>query len=350
MRLNLFIVGSLVLLTACKQGSRAPQAMDAESSLKKGVVLVDYSEKQKVDVYIDGDIFTSYIYPPDIGKPVLFPVRSASGTIVTRGYPIDSGEGELADHPREIGIWFDYGDVNGLDFRDGSYFASEEEPGAVRILHTGVKRAESRNALGVLEVNADWQVPVEGTGWHTLLQETAIFEFSGDGNTRTIDRTTWLTAQEDDVNFGESGKGMLAIRTDRAFAFPSDSPRVFTSANGLPSDNAMVDNEGMNGHFYNSEGLEDEEVNNRQAGWVALSAMKGEEKITIAVFDHPENPGYPAYWLAGENGLLSVNNLERHNLNLKAGESVVFRHRIFITSGYFADRDELNRQFSEFSR
>ena len=360
MRYFIFLLSFLVLTSTCKQ-SKPPPASESDSLLKKGVVLIDYREKQKVDVYIDGDVFTSYIYPSNLEKPVLYPVKTASGTIITRGFPLDSREGERVDHPHQVGLWFNYGNVNGYDFWNNSYNIPQEMKGSYgRILHRGVKRAESRDDIGVLEIAADWQVPGEGGSWHTLLQENTIFEFSGDENTRTIDRITQLTAQEDDILFEDNKEGLFAIRVDRAFTFPSDKPQIFTDAKGIPTEVMTSDSEGMTGHYFSSEGLEDGDAWGKQAEWVGLSGTKAEEDITMAIFDHPSNPGFPSHWHARDYGLFAVNNLgqsvfsngEREALNyrLTPGESVVFRHRIYITSGTHATAEQLNAQFADFSR
>jgi hypothetical protein len=53
------------------------------------VQLVVKKNERKVDVLVDGQPFTSYFYPSDsiLKKPVLFPIRTAQGTMITRGYP-----------------------------------------------------------------------------------------------------------------------------------------------------------------------------------------------------------------------------------------------------------------------
>jgi hypothetical protein len=361
MRLTIVLFSVIILVTACGQGSQQPAAEEPDSSLKKGVILVDYREKQKVDVYIDGDIFTSYIYPSGFEKPVLYPLRAASGTIVTRGYPLDPREGERVDHPHHVGVWFNYGDVNGFDFWNNSSAIPEERKASYgRVLHRGVKRAESRDAIGLLEIAADWQVPDQDGNWNTVVQENTIFEFSGDEHTRTIDRITQLTAQENDVLFRDNKEGLFAIRVDRAFTYPSENPQIFTDANGIPTEVATANNEGMTGHYLTSRGVEGREAWGKQAEWVSLSGTKGEEDISIAIFDHPGNPGFPSHWHARDYGLFAVNNLGQEvfsdgarqalNFTLTAGESVEFRHRIYITSGFHATEDQLNEQFSNFSQ
>src|SRR5216683_701388 len=84
-------------------------------------VTVAVNEKdRRVDVSIDGQSFTSYIYPTTLKKPVLYPLRTAKGTLVTRGYPMDPRPGERVDHPHHVGLWFNYGNVNGFDFWNNS--------------------------------------------------------------------------------------------------------------------------------------------------------------------------------------------------------------------------------------
>ncbi len=43
---------------------------------------------KKVDVLVDGQLFTSYIYPETLKKPVLWPVISPQGNAVTRTFPM----------------------------------------------------------------------------------------------------------------------------------------------------------------------------------------------------------------------------------------------------------------------
>src|SRR3954453_6215217 len=71
---------------------------------------------QRVDITVDGKPFTSYIYPTTIKKPVLYPIRTADGVVVTRGFPLDPRPGERVDHPHHVGLWLNHSDVNGLDF------------------------------------------------------------------------------------------------------------------------------------------------------------------------------------------------------------------------------------------
>src|SRR5690348_10392663 len=67
----------------------APFAAGSAQAAKAGgprVELVRHDAQQRVDVLVDGAPFTSYIWPSQIKKPVLYPIRAASGVIVTRGW------------------------------------------------------------------------------------------------------------------------------------------------------------------------------------------------------------------------------------------------------------------------
>ena len=79
--------------------------------------------KDEIAVNIDGKPFTIFHYGNDANKPFLAPLRSASGKIVTRGFPMEKLPGESHDHLHHRGLWFSYDDVNGVKFweNDPSY-------------------------------------------------------------------------------------------------------------------------------------------------------------------------------------------------------------------------------------
>ncbi len=354
----LILISVVLLSPACRQSNKG--SAQADSIKQKGIVVADNKVEKKVDVFVDGNLFTSYLYREDLEKPILFPVVTASGTIVTRGFPLQPRENERVDHPHQVGVWFNYGDVNGFDFWNNSYnIPAQDKAKYGRIVHRSVDRAISKDHSGVIEVTMDWMVQHDPLlPAVALLTEKSTFEFMGDQKTRTIDRTIGLTANTEDVVFKDNKEGLFAIRVDRAFEYPSEEPLVYTDTQGNPSMVKVLNNEGVNGHYRSSTGVEGTDVWAKRADWVSLSATKNGEDISIVIFDHPLNPGYPAYWHARGYGLFAVNNLgqkifsdgkEELNFTLKKGESVTFRYRLYITSGYKATDDELNKQFSEFS-
>jgi hypothetical protein len=328
---------ALLACTACCSGGQ------------DGVRLIADESQRKVDVFFDGKPFTSYIYPDDLEKPVLYPVYTANGTVVTRGFPRDLRPGERIDHPHHVGIWFNFGHVNGLDFWNNSVAIPEDiKPRYGVIRHRQITHVENGRDRGELAVVCDW---LDHTGT-TLLQENTRFLFGNGGDWRTITRITSLTARHDSAVFTDNKEGLMAIRVDRAFEEPSDRPDIFLDLHCKPIDTPVVCNEGVNGIYRSSEGLENERnVWGKQARWVCLSAEKNGEQISIAIFDHPDNPGYPAFWHARGYGLFAANNMGSRafdssappfKLTLKRGETVSFRHCIAIKTNGFATDEELN--------
>ena len=68
-------------------------------------------------VDIDGKPFTVFIIGgANLNRPYLYPLRSASGKIVTRSFPAGQLPGETTDHPHHAGLFYGHGDVNGYNY------------------------------------------------------------------------------------------------------------------------------------------------------------------------------------------------------------------------------------------
>jgi len=325
-------------------------------SSQKGIEIIPDDAQRKIDVLFDGQLFTSYIYPSDLDKPVLYPIHTAKGTVITRGFPLDPRPFERSDHPHHVGLWFNFGDVNGLDFWNNSYAVpAEKRAGHGSIRHRNIVSLQSGFTQGILVVAADWVDHTE----KALLKEETKFVFSGEGDWRIIERTTVLTAQQDTVTFTDNKEGMIAIRMDRAFEEPSNRPERYLDAQGNPTEVPIMNNEGVNGAYRNSEGMEKGDVWGKPTKWVNLSAEKAGEHISVAIIDHKNNPGHPAYSHARGYGLFSTNNMgaqafnkdaPQFKLTLNPGQSTTFKHMIIVKTGGFATDEELNRQFEKFSQ
>ncbi len=295
--------------------------------------------ERRVDITIDGKPFTSYIWPDTLKKPVLFPLRSAQGTIVTRGFPLEPRAGERVDHPHHAGMWFNYGDVNGLDFWNNSdAIKPEQRPKMGTILHRKIVATTSGNDKGELSVEMEW-VNAEGKA---LLLEQTRFVFAGDSNSRTIDRITTLTALDEKVAFTDNKEGVIGIRVARSLEMPSDKPEIFTDASGRPTAVAKMDNTGVSGNYLTSEGKTGDAAWGTPGRWCILTGTVSGDPVTMAIFDHPKNPGFPTYWHARGYGLFAANPLGRAvfsngkealNFQLAPKASATFQYRVVIASG-----------------
>ena len=330
-------------------------SLNAQQSKQLDVKLVRVDDKNKVDVYIGGKLFTSYQYPGNIEKPFLYPVIAPNGSVITRGFPIEPRKGERVDHPHHIGIWFNHGNINGLDFwNNSSAIPSEKKDEYGHIAVQKIIKAES-GKKGVLEITANW----DDNKGITILRENTVFYFKGSGDTRTIDHITTLTAVSGPVTINDSKEGMFAIRVDRAFEMPSNEPLIFTDDKGNPTTVGVVDNNGVTGMYNSSSGLKGDAVWGTRNDWVLLTGTKDNVPITIGIFDNPKNHVYPAYAHARGYGLFSLNNFgqnsydpkkEKVKFTLQKGESVKLCHRIIVQSGGEVTSENANKIFEEFSR
>jgi hypothetical protein len=302
------------------------------------VSIIVNEQARRADILIDGQAFTSYIWPERLAKPVLYPLRTANGTIITRGFPLEPRPGEHVDHPHHAGLWFNYESVNGVDFWNNSEaIKPEDAPKMGAIYQRSITSAKSGNDQGKLEVEADWTTYEK----KVLLKERSRFVFRGGPGFRSVDRITTLSAQNEKVIFADAKDGMLGLRVVRALELPSDKPEVYTDASGRATTVAKLDNTGVNGNYLTSEGKTGDAAWGTRGRWCNLSGKVGDEPVTISIFDHPQNPGFPTYWHARGYGLFAANPLgekifsngkEELNLTLAPGQSVTFRYRILISS------------------
>jgi len=316
----------------------------SQASKKEKVEFKNDAAGKKVEVFVGGQLFTAYIYPDNMEKQSLYPIASASGKLITRGYPLDPRPFERTDHPHHVGLWFNFGDVNGLDFWNNSFAIKAEEKhkyGTVKF-----RKIVSENpSKGTLVTNSDW-VDVKDK---VLLNEETTYVFEGTDNLRSIERTSKLTARQT-VTFTENKEGLIGLRLDRAFEEPSKKPEQFLDANGIVTNVPIMNNEGVNGVYRNAEGISGGDVWSKRSPWVALRAVKDGEVITIAIIDQKDNANYPAWSHARGYGLFATNNLGGRAFDknakpvkvvLNEGESIVFKHKIII-GGDLSDA-ELNK-------
>lgn len=324
----------------------------------RGVRVVTDETARRVDIFVAGQPFTSYIWPDTIKKPVLYPLRAATGTEVTRGFPLDPRAGERADHPHQIGFWLNYGDVNGADFWNNSTARTPAEQTRMgTIVHRRVVRTQSGRKMGALVVEMDWLMP-DG---QAVLRETTKFIFRFGPAWRAVDRVTTLTALSERVVFKDSKEGMLGLRVRRELEQQSDEPLILTDVAGRTTRVAKEDSAKMNsavvtGQYLSSEGKAGDAVWGTRGRWAMLTGRVGQEQLTLALLDHPRNIGYPTYWMARGYGLFAANPLgaaaytdgkERLNFTLEPGQSATFRYRLLLLSGS-ATPEQVEKQYRRF--
>ena len=325
-----------------------------QQSVEPEITLRVKEAEQKVDVLIDGQQFTSYIYPDNIKKPVLWPVMSPAGNMVTRSYPLINNDGDRTDHPHHVGIWLNYGDVNGLDFWNNSEaIPPEKRDGYGTIYHRSIDQAESGKGTALLVTSSDWQTP-DNT---TILEEQTRFRFTASDNMRIIDRTANLTAMIDEVVFRDNKEGFFGIRVARELELPMEGPAQLMDAHGVVTNVEKMDNSLVTGNYRSSEGIEGKEVWGTRGRWMKLSGEIRGEEVSIVIIDHPSNVGYPTFWHARDYGLFAANTLGQKifsdgtlelNYTLQKGESATFKYRLVVAAGDLSD-GQINQLADEFA-
>ena len=264
-----------------------------------------------ISVSVDGKPFTVFHYGGANNKPYLAPLRSASGKVVTRGFPMENIPGESRDHLHHTGLWFSYDDVNGVKFWENDPSYTKPNIGRIVVRSTEWKDGD---ASGVLRAIMEWRDP---TG-QVLLVENRDMIFYSDPKLRIIDFHITLTAAQD-VTFGDTKEGAFAIRLHDSF----------TEKKG----GKMVDADGRTGMV---------NVWGKRSNWVDYTAEVGGERLGVAIFDNPKNPHSPTYWHARDYGLFSLNpfgqnafdeSAAENKTKLAIGQKLTFRWRVLIHPG-----------------
>jgi hypothetical protein len=339
-----FFVAALFTAVSCNSGNDTTK-----------VTFVEDTENCKIEVNIGGKLFTALVWTDDISKPVLYPVFTSAGTEITRGFPFSPRLGERIDHAHQIGNWLTYGNVEGFDFwGNGSRgLGTRNENGGV-IKLAKVDKVSEGQGQGKLVTSGLWVSP---TG-EELLTEKSTYYFISSGTNRIIDRITTLTAKDKDISMPDTKEGMFGIRVARQLELPSGGDVTVYGAGGQPEKIKGSDDKSVSGDYISSEGISGEKVWGTRARWMDLYGNIGNEKISVVICDHPENPGYPTYWHARGYGLFAANPLgwddftnkkEQLNFKIPAGKSISFRYRTIISSGVHLSKDEINTYADEFA-
>lgn len=309
-------------------GSEIRSSMSVEAP-ECPVIVGFVPDGDKVNVMVKGELVTSYRYGDELTKPILWPVRTPSGIVVTRGYPFEKVEGESADHPHHTGVFFTYDKVN----EDGFWNNTTSPP---QIRQIGPVKMETEAGEGTLSVVLHWV----GKSGKMLLEEKRDMVFRAGQDEYSIDFTIKLTAQDEKIVFGDTKEGMFAIRV---------AP--------------WLKEEGGTGEYLSSNGDRREaNVWGKRAKWVRLEGQKEAKTVGIAIFNHPDSVNFPTYWHARGYGLFSANplgqldfqkgrnaeNPQPLNFTLEPGESGTFKFRMLIYEGP-RSAEQLEGQFKDFS-
>ncbi len=320
-RLPLFVVSSLSLVAS---SFAAVEVKELEG---------------KIRVEIDGQLFTEYCYT---GAPHVYfhPVIGPSGAKMTRAWPMAEVEGEERDHPHHRSLWFSHGDVNGIDFWSEHKAGTTPKHPVGIIQHEKFLEVKGGEKEGVVSSQQKW-VAADGSVPVTSVQTLRVYDTTE--AERLCDFEVTLTAGANDVVFGDTKEGTMALRIAESMRLkrPKDHPKG-------------------EGRIVNSEGIKDGEAWGKKATWVDYSGPIGGKTLGIGLFDHPKNPRHPTRWHVRDYGLFAANPFCGHEMDkseakgaaaytLAAGKTVTFRYRIYIHEGDAASAKVAER-YAEFAK
>ena len=292
---------------------------------------------QKIAVEINGKPFTDFYLPgPEVSKPYLWPLRAASGTYITRMWPMETiaeevdaetgfamvngqSTGKKPDHPHQRGLWFAHEKVNGLDFWNIAPIDAPpyNRPDRGKMALNKLGEIKSGKDKGSITASFDWN-DQEGK---TLLTETRVMTFHSDPALRIIDFDITLTAAQK-VTFGDAKDGVFGIRL-----------------------RPVLQEDKGTGHISNADGQETEKnVWGKPSHWCDYSGEINGEKVGLAILDHPDNPLRGARWHVRAYGLFAANpfGLSAFNpgdksqdgvITIDPGRSLRYRYRVIIHPG-----------------
>jgi len=327
-----------LLVRGVRWTAGAKKVATANSVAKNRVELNQTSNA--IDVSINGNPFTSYIYQLDpvkplaaknvlLLKPVLYPLRTPSGIKVTRGWPFEKIEGESQDHPHHMGLYFTY------DLPGNSFWNNSALPLPI-IRHISAQITKDPHGNPAIQSVMQW-ISKDNDA---LLVEKRLTSFTEGSDQHIIDFDIKLQAVADTVEFGITKEGMFAIRL----------AQWLTEGGGT-------------GAYLSSNGDENEKgVWGKRAEWVRIQGEYEGRTAGIAILNHRASTNFPTFWHARGYGCFSANplgqsafekslkveNPKPYNLILRKGEAASFKFRVIVYDGP-RTKQQIDEEYQKYS-
>lgn len=337
-------IAAIALVAATTIESQA-QVAATPSSTADFVEVVQRDAERKIDVSVGGKPFTSYLYSPSVKRPLLYPLRAAGGAVVTLVAPTTPARGARAMPPEEAGLWFNYGDVNGVDFSTpATPSARTAGPRVGSVVHRAVRSVRGGDGEGSIEVTVEW-LNAQGKA---LLKEDVHFIIRAHEGFRSIDRVATVTALDTAVTFTNNGRALVGVRVSRALeSLPMEGGGLepMTPRSSSPErDTSHAAHRAMTVHA---------DPERPRGWWTLLTGPVASDTVTFVVLDHPRNVSFPTHWNPGESGLAATNQARTtgasaRTFRLEAGESTTLSHQVLIVNRALP-ADELEKYYAGFT-
>ena len=260
----------------------------------------------------DGVEITRYHFGPGPHRPFLFPVIGLSGRALTRmGHPWDP-----ESHSHHNSVWISHNDVGGVSFWSDS--------GGGKIRHKRIVKFEDVGERSTIVTENEW---VTNIGKVLLLEIRQVTVLLLGNSEWLLIIDTEFKAKDSTVTLGKTPFGMIGVRMAKTIGV----------------------NDG-GGRIRNSEGaVNEKEVLWKRARWVDYSgAVTNKNLEGITLFDHPDNPNFPAYFHVRNDGWMGASLTFDGPRKIQPNEPLHLRYGLYVHNDIKA-KDALETKWKRFT-
>ena len=237
-------------------------------------------------------------------RPYIHPIQAPDGKGVLTEY-------SPGHHKHQTGLYWGYTRVNGRDYfhhPQGDYWRRK----SVKVITGSGPKVKWETVYDLLD----------STG-AAVLTETQIWSMRSVAGQFRLD-LEWQGEAQTDVTIGKYDYGGLFLR--------------------------MPWREGIKGEVINAARQRNAKAEGQPAMWVDVGMqVEGRQDLAhIAIFDHPENKGYPQTWRVDNQLGIGPARARNGDWTIKKGDTEVIRHQLVVYTGVLNDV-ELTKTWGEFS-
>jgi putative membrane-bound dehydrogenase-like protein len=233
--------------------------------------------------------------PPD-GRPYLHPIAAPDGTgVLTEVSP--------AHHPHQTGVYWGLTRVNGRDYfhnRDGNYWRRV----SAAVTRGGAEAADEVRWQTVYDL-----IDESGRAVLTTTERWSVREIGG----RLLADLEWRAEARIDVTIGQYDYGGLFVR--------------------------MPWRDGVRAEVVNAARQRNARADGQRAMWIdiGIELDARSDPAHVAIFDHPDNTGYPQPWRVDEQFGVGSARSRTGDFRLPAGATEILRHQLVVYTGTLDD-------------
>jgi hypothetical protein len=253
----------------------------------------------RIDVTVNGNLFTQYIFSDDEKYPFFFPVNGPSGFSVT------SMRNSL--YPHHSSLFFGCDRVNG-----GNYWQEGLDRGRIRSVRADILKSGKDSV--VISNECIWSRP------------------DAESPIRDV-RTITITAPSKDlfqIDFDIRLDMLMDVtieKTNHSFFSARMAPALSVVNGGT-----MVNAEGDRGE------KGDAGTFGKRSPWMDYYGTLNGITEGMAILQHPSNPWYPSPWFTRDYGFFSPTPMywpadEKNGTRFRKGDALILHYRVLVHSG-----------------